>query len=194
MKMRAVYIAIPVLPTLFGYGLNALLAAAITGGLSGLIGPFYVPLHIGFLILWFFSGWAYGKTALSKGAAILLGNLVGLVSLLLYLWQFLLVEDGMRNLFLSAFSQMFCTAGTRLGALVSLPLKPEFNTAPPDFCYMYSSFLYPHYDRHLCGRCVGQAAPGHAQQIGCTAKAPQPGPIRSGLGHHFYVQVPGSGP
>ena len=130
MKMRAVYIAIPVLPTLFGYGLNALLAAAITGGLSGLVGPFYVLLHIGFLILWFFSGWAYGKTALPKGAAILLGNLVGLVSLLLYLWQFLLVEDGMRNLFLSAFSQMFCTAGTRLGALVSLPLKSEFNTAP----------------------------------------------------------------
>ena len=66
MKMRAVYIAIPVLPTLFGYGLNALLAAAITGGLSGLVGPFYVLLHIGFLILWFFSGWPMGKQRCPK--------------------------------------------------------------------------------------------------------------------------------
>ena len=52
-------------------------------------------------------GRQFEKSTFKTIPAILIGNATGIISLLIYLWQFLLVTSENRNAFLAGFSQMY---------------------------------------------------------------------------------------
>lgn len=110
-------------PLLIGWVINLVMA---NFGVS-----FFVFYILPFLtaIFWFLLGRQFGKTDWNAPMAILIGNAAGLVSLLLYLWQFWLVSDENRSMFLAGLSQMFAaSAPTYLfGGLATL-FEPDPNT------------------------------------------------------------------
>ena len=73
--------------------------------------PVTMTLPLLVLAFWFYLGRQYANTAWNAISSILIGNAVGIVSLALYVWQFIFETDETRNLSVAAFSQMF-TAGT----------------------------------------------------------------------------------
>lgn len=91
-------------PVLIGYLINTTIFIPVIGMLIFYVVPF---LTIGF---WFYLGSLYSETTWNALASILIGNAIGILSLLLYLWQFLLKAEETRNLTLAAFSQMFSAA------------------------------------------------------------------------------------
>jgi len=58
-------------------------------------------------VFWFYFGRQYARSTWKTVPAILIGNATGILSLLVYLWQFLLKTDETRKLALAAASQMF---------------------------------------------------------------------------------------
>ena len=67
------------------------------------------------------------KSTLKTIPAILIGNATGIISLLIYLWQFLLVTSENRSVFLASLSQMYnaSTPGYLFGGIARL-----FETEP----------------------------------------------------------------
>ena len=59
---------------------------------------------------WFWLGRQYAKTDWGPGRAMLIGNAIGLISLVLYLWQFELQSSETRDVFWAGLSQKYFTA------------------------------------------------------------------------------------
>lgn len=57
------------------------------------------------IVFWFYVGMQFGNTGISKMKSFLLGNSLWMISLLLYIWQFILLEDEKKNLFIAGLSQ-----------------------------------------------------------------------------------------
>lgn len=57
------------------------------------------------IFFWFYVGIQFGNTEISEMKSFLLGNSLWMISLLLYIWQFILLEDEKRNLFIAGLSQ-----------------------------------------------------------------------------------------
>jgi len=88
-------------PILAGYLVNILVVVPVVGMLL-----FYgLPLLIS--VFWFGLGRQYVRSGWRPIPAIAFANAPGVVSLLLYLWQFVLETDETRNMFLAGLSQMF---------------------------------------------------------------------------------------
>lgn len=62
-------------------------------------------------VFWFWLGSQYAHSSWKAIPAILIGNATGIVSILVYIWQFLFETDETRNIALAVASQMF-TAST----------------------------------------------------------------------------------
>lgn len=58
-------------------------------------------------VFWLWLGTRYARSSWGLTASVLMGNAVGILSLLVYLWQFLLETDQTRNMVLASVSQMF---------------------------------------------------------------------------------------
>jgi len=73
--------------------------------------PFYVfiiwLLSIGFVLYWFWVGKQFGQLSLNKLLSFCLGNTLWAISFVLFIWQFLLVDDSKRNMFLAIVSQCY---------------------------------------------------------------------------------------
>lgn len=109
------------IPILTGYLVNSLLRVPVLGEI------FFYVLTVATTAFWFWMGRQFEKSTFKTIPAILIGNATGIISLLIYLWQFLLVTSENRNAFLAGFSQMYNASvpGYLFGGIASL-----FETEP----------------------------------------------------------------
>lgn len=98
-KMKFVFLAFS--PILLGYIFNVVILLPIMSNFLSWIFPFIQ------LIYWFWVGKKFSLHIDKPANAILLGNIFGIISLLVYFWQFVTLTDVNRNLWLAGFSQMF---------------------------------------------------------------------------------------
>ncbi|MDV2583219.1 hypothetical protein [Alkalibacillus haloalkaliphilus] len=82
-----------------------------------------ILIQIVFGVFWFWVGMRFAKVKANHLKNILVGNSLWLVSFLIYLWQFVLVDDESRNLTLAVFSQhypfTFISSGTQISLMFS---------------------------------------------------------------------------
>lgn len=104
------------IPILTGYLVNSLLRVPVLGEI------FFYALTVTTTAFWFWMGRQFEKSTFKTIHAILIGNATGIISLLIYLWQFLLVTSENRNAFLAGFSQMYNASvpGYLFGGIASL--------------------------------------------------------------------------
>lgn len=102
-------ILMAVSPVLIGYLLNFILRFLpfIT-----YITPFLMIAY------WFWIGTEFAKVLKKPVIAIPLANSIGIISLLLYYWQFVILQAGERNLTIAGFSQMFTAPLDYISALI----------------------------------------------------------------------------
>jgi hypothetical protein len=60
-----------------------------------------------YLIYWFWVGGRFAESIRNPIIAIPFGNIFGIISLLVYMWQFTYLTDTQRNIWLAVFSQVF---------------------------------------------------------------------------------------
>ncbi len=97
---KSVLILLTLVPVIVGYLVNVLIMVPVIG----MVGFYLLPLlTTGF---WFYLGKQYARRW-KPVPAVLIAHTVGICSLLVYLWQFLLETDETRSLTLAGFSQMF---------------------------------------------------------------------------------------
>ena len=100
---KSVLILLTLVPVIVGYLVNVLIVVPIIGT----AGFYLLPLCT--TAFWVYLGKQYARKWKTL-PAVLIAHIVGVCSLLVYLWQFLLETDETRNMTLAAFSQMFSTA------------------------------------------------------------------------------------
>jgi len=88
------------IPVIVGYLVNILIMVPVIG----MAGFYLFPLLT--TVFWFYLGKQYARRW-KPAPAVLIAHAVGICSLLIYLWQFLLETDQTRNMVLAGFSQMF---------------------------------------------------------------------------------------
>lgn len=98
---KTVLILLTFVPIIVGYMVNLFLALPVIGPIVYYILPLLAS------VFWFYLGRLYSGGIWKTIPALLIGNATGIISLLIYLWQYLLKSDGTRNLPLTAVSQMF---------------------------------------------------------------------------------------
>lgn len=120
---KFILVLLTLVPCLIGYLINIMLLVPTIGMLLFYVLPFLI------MIFWFRLGSEYAKTNWSLITSILIGNMTGILSIALYLWQFLLCDDNTRSTILAGFSQMY-SASTPLYLTVRLAVlfetKPNF--------------------------------------------------------------------
>lgn len=79
------------------------------------------------LLLWFWIGRKFVQTKIPAFYAIFIGNSVGILSLLLYIWQFGFLSDQQRNIFLAGLSQHFSSTIIFLTAKIAVLFQPQKN-------------------------------------------------------------------
>ena len=109
---KCVLILLTVVPVIVGYLVNVLIMVPLIG-----MAAFYL-LPVCTTVFWIYLGRQYARVW-NPVAGVLLAHAVGAVSLLIYLWQFLLNTAETRNTALAGFSQMF-SAATPLDLLARL--------------------------------------------------------------------------
>ena len=94
--------------------LLGMLVPVAVGGLVNLLLPVpglgavcFTLLPLATTVFWFFLGRQYARAPWRGPLAIVIGNAAGIVSLLLYLWQFLGKTDETRNTIVAVVSQLF---------------------------------------------------------------------------------------
>ncbi|WP_438350636.1 hypothetical protein ACP8HI_08335 [Paenibacillus sp. FA6] len=74
-----------------------------------------------FAVFWFWIGMKFSCLSANTVKSFFIGNSIWLLSFLLYLWQFVLLDDESRNMFLALISQYymlpFIWSGTKLSLL-----------------------------------------------------------------------------
>jgi len=70
----------------------------------------YYVVPLGVSGFWFYLGGLYSKTTWKCIPAVLIGSATGILSLILYLWQFLVLNSETRNMTLAVISQMYSVA------------------------------------------------------------------------------------
>lgn len=101
---KSILILLTFIPLIVGYIIN------ITITIPGIGMIIYYVVPIGVLIFWFYLGSLYSKTTWKAIPSVLIGSATGILSLILYLWQFLGRNDETRNMLLAGISQMYSIA------------------------------------------------------------------------------------
>ena len=97
---KSVLVLLTLVPVIVGYFVNILIMVPVIG----MAGFYLLPLLT--TVLWFYLGKQYARRW-KPVPAVLIAHTVGICSLLVYLWQFLLETDATRSVILAGFSQMF---------------------------------------------------------------------------------------
>ena len=92
----------------------------------------FIPLSIYgapfiMIVYWFWVGTKFTENVKNPIKAILLANSLGILSLVLYFWQFVIVADMERNLILAFFSQMFTAPLSFITAKIGLVFEQTPN-------------------------------------------------------------------
>lgn len=98
---KSILILLTLVPLIVGYLINLAIAIPVIGMMIYYVIPF---VALGF---WFYLGSLFSKTTWKAIPSVLIGNATGLLSLALYLWQFLGRNDETRNTALAVISQMY---------------------------------------------------------------------------------------
>ncbi|MGI6175485.1 MAG: hypothetical protein ACOYJC_04820 [Christensenellales bacterium] len=117
MKQKWMLPLLGISPILLGYLYNWLITLPALASVC----TYLVPVLM--LVYWLWAGMQFAKYFSSPFCAIMLGNAWGIVSLVLYIWQRLIVSEGQRILFLSAFSQMFSAPLSMLSAFFAVRME-----------------------------------------------------------------------
>ena len=97
---KSVFVLLTLVPVIVGYFVNILIMNPVIGMASFYLLPLLTT------VLWFYLGIQYARRW-KPVPAVLIAHAVGICSLLVYLWQFLLETDETRSVTLAVFSQMF---------------------------------------------------------------------------------------
>lgn len=109
-------------PCLVGYLVNISIRLPVIGSII-----FYV-LPLLTTVFWFYLGRQYALITWKTVPALLIGNATGVISLLIYLWQFFLKTEATINLTLASISQMFSAAApTYLLAKIAVLFETQPN-------------------------------------------------------------------
>ncbi len=114
-------VLLTLIPCIVGFLVNLTLRFPVIGTVMFRGVPFLV------LIFWFFLGSWYARASWKPASALLIGNATGILSVVIYLWQFLGESDATRNVALAAISQMY-SASTPI--YIYAPLARLFETQP----------------------------------------------------------------
>lgn len=119
---KSVLILLTFIPIIVGYIVNFTIRIPVIGMMI------FYALPLLTTLFWFYLGRQYARSLWKTVPAILIGNATGVVSLLVYLWQFLLETDETRNLTLAGASQMFsASAPTYLLARLAIFFEEQPN-------------------------------------------------------------------
>lgn len=122
---RVFYLLFIFAPALIGYIYNSMLIKIIFIPLFGTLIFYLVPFAM--LIFWFWVGQKFAQTKLNIFPAVLLGNSIGIISLPVYIWQFVILSDQQRILFFAAFSQFFSISINYLTLKIAVLFEPQKN-------------------------------------------------------------------
>lgn len=111
--------AAAIAPIPLGYLYNLLLGAGIAESLVLYLFPI---LLVGF---WFWVGSLFCQASVPLSQALLLGHIPGILSLLVYLWQFHVVESAERITALATASQWYTSSATFFTVYIAVMLEPE---------------------------------------------------------------------
>ena len=101
---KSTLILLTFVPMIVGWLVNALLILPVIG----MLGFYVLPLLT--TVFWFCLGKQYARSNWKPIPAICIGNAAGIVSVLIYIWQFVFETDETRNIALAVASQMFSAA------------------------------------------------------------------------------------
>lgn len=97
-------------PFILSYLINILLSIGINRDSSIILSFTSIFLYIwGFIaiLFWFYVGMEFGRLAISKVKSFILGNSLWMISFILYIWQFIILNGEERNLFIAGISQNY---------------------------------------------------------------------------------------
>lgn len=78
--------------------------------------PFLSQLVFG--VFWFWVGMKFANLNVHKGKSFLIGNSIWAFSFVLFIWQFLILDDASRNLVLALFSQLYIQSYIWIGTKI----------------------------------------------------------------------------
>lgn len=111
------------------------LAPLVLGWLFNIL-IYYVPfsgmliwtLNLGFVLFWFWGGRQFAKLSMNKVYSFLLGNSIWFISLLLYIWQFLILDEAARSLAIAGLSQYYMLFMLIIGTQIQLMYSGDINS------------------------------------------------------------------
>lgn len=101
---KSVLVLLTFVPFIVGHIINISIRIPVIGMII-----FYV-LPLLTTVFWFYLGRQYARSTWKIIPALFIGNATGVVSLLIYLWQYLFKTDETRNVVLMSVAQMFSDA------------------------------------------------------------------------------------
>ena len=118
---KYILIILTLVPILAGWLINVTLLVPVLGELMFYVFPILV------LVFWFRLGGWYAQTDWATLPAILTGNAMGILSIAIYMWQFVALDEVSRNVGLAFWSQMYSigTLGYFLGGIVTLFFRSQ---------------------------------------------------------------------
>lgn len=120
---KVYYFLFAFVPTLIGYIYSIFIIKILSIPFLGSLIFYLLPFTV--LLLWFWVGRKFVQTKTTAFCAILIGNSVGILSLLLYVWQFIILSDQQRIFFLAGLSQHFSSIVGLLTAKVAVFFEPQ---------------------------------------------------------------------
>ncbi|UNK18626.1 hypothetical protein MNQ98_00830 [Paenibacillus sp. N3/727] len=111
------------------------LAPLIIGWLFNML-IFYLPfsgvliwtLNLGFVLFWFWVGSQFAQLSMKKVYSYLLGNMLWLISFLLYVWQFILLDEASRSIALAGLSQYYMLLTIIIGTQIHMMYSGDINS------------------------------------------------------------------
>lgn len=103
-------IVLLIIPFVVSYLINLLLSIGMRMDSSIILSVVNTVIYFwGFVVIffWFYVGTQFGKLDISKVKSFILGNSLWMISLILYIWQFILLNDEKRNFFIAGISQNY---------------------------------------------------------------------------------------
>ena len=98
-KRSYIYLVLILIPLVYGFLVNNLMVP---------LTPFLAQLV--FLVFWFYVGYRFSKLDMAAWKSFLLGNVAWLVSFLLFIWQFIVLDSADRSMDLALLSQHYILA------------------------------------------------------------------------------------
>ncbi|WOV87388.1 hypothetical protein QWT69_16295 [Sporosarcina oncorhynchi] len=115
-KSYIFYIVLILIPLAYGFLVNNLMIP---------LSPFFAQLV--FLVFWFYVGFRFSKLNMAAWKSFLLGNVAWLISFILFVWQFIVLDSASRSMELALLSQHYMLAFV-FGAARLLPFMSNGTT------------------------------------------------------------------